>query len=218
MSTLINLLVYFSGFVYGFNKVSKIIPNDTYRYQSIVSLLASSILAPYSLWETYTFFMLGNISDSIRKQIHVFYLAYCLADAFHGLLYYPKYFTFLEGYTHHVMTGGYVLYCLYKNQFRPCCLAMVVEVPSVILFSSRVFADNKVVRWCKKKIFPFLFIFFRIILLGFFTISSYRANDIGIPVIGLYTGFSCLNLHWMFLLYKKNLSQDKPRSKTIKPL
>jgi len=198
------ILVYYLYFVLFFQYLSNKTPKESYRQQSIVSFSAAIFLAPYSLWEAFVFFQNGFISNHIRQQVHLFYLVYCFADFTHSFLYYPNHFKLLDGYLHHGVTGGYVLYKYLKNELRPCCLAMVVEVPSVLLFSSRIFKENVKIQYYKKHLFPYLFVFCRIIILGIYTLKCFVADEVGNMTILIYMLFTLVNIHWFLLIFKKN--------------
>ena len=147
-----SFLKYCSWFFYLFNQVTRDKNMDAYRFQSIISLMAASFLAPIGIWENIMFYMGGNGGvEWIRRELHLFYLAYVAADTYHGLKYYPQYFPLMEGWIHHVVTGLFVFYMLYHQQLRPISLGMIVEVPSIILFSSRVFYPR--FKWMKKYVF-----------------------------------------------------------------
>ena len=200
-----SFLKYCSWFFYLFNQVTRDKNMDAYRFQSILSLTAASFLAPIGIWENIMFYMGGNGGvEWIRRELHLFYLAYVAADTYHGLKYYPQYFSFLEGWIHHVVTGLVVLYLLYNQQLRPISLGMIVEVPTIILTSSRVFYPH--LQWIQKYIFPSLFVLCRIIQLGIVTWDCYTSHEITLPIVILYILFSLLNGNWIIqrMLKSKN--------------
>jgi len=197
------VVAYYCYFVLFFQYLSNKTPKESYRQQSIVSFLAAIFLAPYSLWEALVFFRNGSISNVIRHQVHLFYLVYCFADFTHSRVYYPNHFKLLDGYLHHGVTGGYVLYELIKNELRPCCLAMIVEVPSFLLFASRIFKENLIIQFYKKHLFPYLFVFCRIIVLGMYTLKCYLLGEVGKTTILIYILFTIVNIHWFALMFKR---------------
>jgi len=181
---------YSGAFAYAYRNFTHYRRMDAHQKQSIISLYAACVLAPLGVWETFF-----SSSENVRRQIHLFYIAYCLADIYHGRLYYPQYFTLLSGWLHHGMTGGYVVYCLLHHRLRNCCLAMIVEVPSIILFSSRVFRGHWLVVRCKKQLFCPLFILCRIILCGWNVMRVYRPGDT--LLITFFSIFTILNTYWI---------------------
>jgi len=193
-----NIVIYFLLFAEAFQYALSEL-TDPFRYQSVLSLIVASILAPLSIWETF----IDALPEKFRLEMHFFYIAYCLADIYHGQMYYPQYFPFLEGWFHHLLTGGYVAYSVYQNQLRPCCVGMIVEVPSIILFASRVFRGNETVAWCKEYIYPPLFILFRLTFLTYFAWEMKRQDEIGWVGICLTQLFLVLNIYWICQIYKK---------------
>lgn len=95
------------------------------------------------------------------------------------------------------MTGGYVVYCLSHHRLLNCCLAMIVEVPSIILFSSRVFRGHWLVVWYKKHLFCPLFILCRVILCGWNVMRVYRPGDT--LLVTLFSIFTILNTYWILM-------------------
>lgn len=202
---LTSLLRYSSWFCYVFSQMTRSGKRTTYQTQSIVSLTAASVLAPLGLWETWSFFISGSgLSPMVRREVFLFYLAYCLADTYHGLRYYPQFFPLIEGWLHHGFTGGYILLSLCQGHYLPGCLAMVVETPSLILFSSRVFHKDLMIRWCKRHLFPLFFVLFRILVLGASVIKLFMIGEIGSSVVIFYLLFSLLNGHWILQMLAKN--------------
>jgi len=197
-----SFLKYCSWFFYLFNQVTRDKRLDAYQAQSILSLMAASFLAPIGIWENIMFYVGGTGIEWIRQELHLFYLAYVVADTYHGLKYYPQYFPLIEGWIHHVLTGLFVFYQLYNRQLRPISVGMIVELPSIILFSSRVFYPR--LKWIKKHIFPSLFVFCRIIQLGILTWDCYIRNEITIAFVIFYILFSIINGNWILqMMYVK---------------
>lgn len=208
-SVLTSLLRYFSWFCYVFSQTTRSGKKTPFQFQSVVSLTAASMLAPCGIWEAWALFTSGTgLSEMMKREMLIFYVAYCLADIYHGLRYYPQFFPVIEGWLHHGLTGGYVLLSIYQKHYLPCCLSMVVEIPSILLFSSRVFQGQPVIRWCKRHLFPPLFVFFRILLLGLITGKLFWSGEVGLPVVFFYLLFSILNGHWMLQMFAKKQNKD----------
>jgi len=202
-----SLLRYISWFCYVFSQTTRDKTMIAFQYQSVVSLMTATILAPLGIWQTMACLtsIVPRLSESVSREIHIFYLAYCISDVYHGMRYYPQFFPMIEGWLHHVMTGGYVLMCMSQGHYLPCSVSMIVEAPSIILFSSRVFYGHPTIVWLKKKFFLPSFILFRIVFLGIITVWLYRSNEIGVSVVVFSMLFSLLNLHWIAkMLQHKN--------------
>lgn len=166
--------------------------------RSVLTMVAACVLSPFSLFVGYT-------GESIMREALVFYIAYCVSDTYHGVLYYPQYFTLLDGWLHHTATGVCMAYFLYNKNYRPGCLAFIVEIPTIFLSASRVWRDSRLVRLCRNVIFPPSFVICRIILLGVFTWHSFIAGEIPIHFLWIYTLFTFLNLYWFSIFSKKLL-------------
>ena len=183
-----------------------------FRLQSVISLCAATTLAPIGLYDCYKFvtdydnyISTYNINYYYREQTIYVYLAYAIADTVFGCTYYPEFFPLLEGWLHHIFSGGYAYYCLKSKSPTSCCLAMIVELPSIILFSSRVFNTSPIVSFMRKKIFPCAFIIFRVLALGYIVINLYCQNLLKLPVLLFYFTFAILNLHWWSIIMKIKL-------------
>jgi len=208
----IGILRYMSWLSYGFHFiVRQLKTTEKYRIQSVMSLMAASVLAPVGLLEA-GFFFAGKDMESLlghRLQVHFFYIAYGIMDTLYGNLYYPEFFPLLEGWAHHVLTSMFTLYNLYHGYLRPCSISMIVEVPSVVLFSSRVFKDNEVIRRLRQEVFPHMFVFFRIFLLSLMGMDCYRKGDGDISVLFVLFLFSTLNIYWISIIFIKKSSKSK---------
>ena len=208
----IGVLRFMSWLSYGFHFiVRQLETTEKYRIQSVMSLMAASVLAPVGLLEA-AFFFAGKDMESVfghRLQVHFFYIAYGIMDTLYGNLYYPDFFPLLEGWAHHVLTSMFTLYNLYNGYLRPCSISMIVEVPSVVLFSSRVFKDNEVIRKLRQEVFPHIFVIFRIILLSVMGMDCYRKGDGDISVLFVLFLFSTLNIYWISIIFIKKSSKSK---------
>jgi hypothetical protein len=197
-------LTYFS-FTFMIAQKQKIV---NYRLQSVISLSAATLLAPIGCYEVYTYFTDYNnyintytINYPYRRETILFYLTYAFADTVYGNIYYPEYFPMLEGWIHHLFSSAYAIYCLNNNN-ATSCLAMIVEIPSIILFSSKVFNNNKIISYSRKKIFPYLFILFRVIILWFIVMNLYNKNLLELNGVIVFHLFALLNLYWWSIMMK----------------
>jgi hypothetical protein len=185
----------------------------SYRLQSVISLSAATMLAPIGCYEMYKYFSdydnyinTYTINYPYRRETILFYLTYAFADTVYGCIYYPEYFPILEGWVHHLCSSAYALYCL-KSINTPSCLAMIVEIPSIILFSSRVFNTNKIISYLRKKWFPYIFIIFRVIIFWFIVMNLYSKNLLNLYNVIFFHMFATLNIHWWLIMMKiKNKS------------
>jgi hypothetical protein len=84
---------------------------------------------------------------------------------------------------------------------------MIVEIPSIILFSSRVFNTNKIISYLRKKWFPYIFIIFRVIIFWFIVMNLYSKNLLNLYNVIFFHMFAILNIHWWLIMMKiKNKS------------
>jgi hypothetical protein len=181
---------------------------SNYRLQSVISFSAAIVLAPIGCYEVYKYFTDYNnyintytINYEYRKQTIIFYLTYTFADIVYGNIYYPEYFPLLEGWTHHLCSSLYATHCLYNNN-ATSCLAMIVEIPSIILFSSKVFNTNRIISYLRKKIFPYVFITCRVIIFWYIVMDLYYKNLVKLPDVIFFYMFAILNLYWWVKIMK----------------
>jgi len=176
--------------------------NNPKRLRSILSFTTALVLSPLSIHQIWKQVEHGRIETfqgdiQIQYSMHVFYLAYVCVDTFVGLVYYPEYFTFLEGWTHHICSALIVIYYnFFKSENRVLiCMNSVIEISSILLFTSKIFYDVEWVQKVKKKLFFNMFLFFRIIVPTMIVVYFYRLVD----AIGyfFYASFTLLNLYWL---------------------
>jgi hypothetical protein len=172
------------------------------RLRSILSLITALVLSPLSIHQIWKQVQHGRIEtyqgdEPIHYVISFFYLAYVIVDTLVGVIYYPKYFTFLEGWLHHFCSAFIVIY---YNFVKPetrivMCMNSIVEISSILLFISKIFYDVDCVQRIKKKIFFNVFLFFRIIVPTMIVVYFYRFYD----CFGYcnYALFTFLNLYWL---------------------
>jgi hypothetical protein len=118
-----------------------------------------------------------------------FYLAYVLVDIYLGTTEFPEYFRWLEGMIHHVVTGLVAFFSIMTGNTFPMCVAFIAEVPTIVM-TLRHFLSLP--RW----LFPFLFLSFRIVLLGYMVHLSFGKGQIEWTWVILYIIFTSVNIHW----------------------
>lgn len=203
----VDVLRFMSWLSYGYHFfVRRLRTTEKFRIQSILSLITSSVLAPFGILETLSFFFGYDLEKTLghRRHVHTFYIAYTVTDTLYGNIYYPDFFPLLEGWCHHGITMIYTLYNLITQQLRPCSVSMIVEVPTIILCASRVWKDNQRVKWMRRRLFPPFFILFRIVLLTLVTMGNYYHNGEGdVFLLVMWVFFTTLNLYWISLILFK---------------
>lgn len=182
---------------------------NPHRLRSFLSFLTALVLSPLSFYELYRQiqqkgrYELFYGDSSIQYFMANFYIAYIVVDTLVGMIYYPQYFTLLEGWLHHWGTCGFVYYSYYidhpKSMF--VCLYMIVEAPSILLFLSRIFYDVSFIQRIKKKLFFPMFLFFRILMPTFFVLYFYHLCDLSCCLI--YGSFTSLNLYWIIRMRRR---------------
>jgi hypothetical protein len=118
-----------------------------------------------------------------------FYLAYVFVDMYLGTTEFTEHFRWLEGVIHHVVTGLVAFFSIMTGNTFPMCAAFIAEVPTIVM-TLRHFLSLP--RW----LFPFLFLSFRIVLLGYMVHLSFGEGQIGWIWVILYIIFTLVNLHW----------------------
>lgn len=178
------------------------------RLRSILSFATALVLSPLSIHQilkqiqysrTETFQGDGHI----QYFMPIFYLAYVVIDTIVGLYYYPTYFTFLEGWAHHIGTSIFIVYYSFfcPEKMVLICMNQVIEVSSILLFLSKIFYDVDWIQHLKKKIFFNVFLFFRIIVPTFIIMYFYQLYD-GFACF-IYASFTSLNLYWLIKIYER---------------
>jgi len=167
------------------------------RLRSILSLMTALVLSPLSFLEIYTEISSGHHNDEIQFFMANFYLAYVMVDLLVGMLYYPEYFSFLEGWLHHLGTFLFVYYGYYMNPMKRTrvCVQLIVETSSIFLFLPRVFYDVSWIQRMKRIIFYPSFFMFRIVVPIFIVIYLQLLNDVYDFLI--FGSFTLLNFYWL---------------------
>jgi hypothetical protein len=167
------------------------------RLRSILSLITAIILSPLSFYYVSKEIYFGYGDEEIHYFMANFYLSYVVVDIVVGMIYYPQYFTLLEGWLHHFGTFSFVYYGYYLNPMKRSriCVQLIVETSSIILFLSRVFYDVVWIRKLKQQLFYPSFFVFRIVLPIFFVIYLHLLCDIYDFLI--FVSFTALNLYWL---------------------
>lgn len=136
---------------------------------------------------------------SFDYHVHVacFYLAYVLVDGYLGLTRFASYFRWLEGVVHHLFTGTVVLASLLIGDPRPISLSLIVEIPTIVLCARHFIS-------IPHPVFPFLFVLFRILLLGYVVLLAYHQNIIGTGYVLVYLLFTGVNGYWLWRMMLQN--------------
>ena len=173
------------------------------RLRSILSLTTALVLSPLSFIEIYREVFFGESGgEEIQYFMSHFYMAYVVVDLSIGMIYYPEYFTFLEGWLHHIGTFLFVYYGYYVDPMKRTrvCVQLVVETPSIILFLSRIFYDVPWIQKMKKLFFYPSFFFFRIVVPTFVAVYLHLLCDVCDYLI--FGSFTLLNLHWLIKMWR----------------
>lgn len=175
------------------------------RLASTTSLAISITLTPFCIREIFQLCTEGTvyIQNAYQENMIWLYLAYCIVDSILGLVMYPELFMGLDGFIHHILTGIFISVPLFLKDIPMTfsTVALVTETPSILLFASRVFPTNPHVRSLRRNIFPSVFLFFRIILLGVLILRFLA--DIAYYVVLFYIGITMVNMRW-YMAMKKN--------------
>jgi hypothetical protein len=120
-----------------------------------------------------------------------------MVDLLVGMLYYSEYFSFLEGWLHHLGTFLFVYYGYYMNPMKRTrvCVQLIVETSSIFLFLPRVFYDVSWIQRMKRIIFYPSFFMFRIVVPIFIVIYLQLLNDVYDFLI--FGTFTLLNFYWL---------------------
>jgi hypothetical protein len=177
------------------------------RLRSILSLLTAIVLSPLSIHQIYKQLQYGATDvflgdQEIQYFMANYYLAYTLVDTIVGLIYYPEYFTFLEGYLHHICTALFIYYSYYVSPEKRIfiCMEFIVEIPSTVLFVSRVFYDIEWIQEIRKKVFRPIFFVFRIFFPILIVIHLHNLMDVSAYII--FSSFTILNFYWLIKMSK----------------
>lgn len=171
------------------------------QFSWILTLFASLVLTPIGLSETLALMtdssnLLFSMTEEFRRQIHIFYLAYAVADSYLGICYYGQYFPWLSGVVHHGVSGLYVLEKLSSNHLQEMPITMIVETSTILLSLHRIFYSDARIRWIYRHIFPIVFLIFRIICP---TIILYHDRMVITPSTRfLFMPFIILNIYWLY--------------------
>jgi hypothetical protein len=133
----------------------------------------------------------GPHVEEFDYRVHslCFYLAYVFVDTYLGTTKFPEHFRLLEGMIHHVLTGLVAFSSIITGNTFPMCATFIAEVPTIIMTLRHFISIPK---W----LFPFLFVSFRIVLLGYMVHLSFGQGQIGWTWVILYIIFTLVNLHW----------------------
>lgn len=171
------------------------------RLRSILSLITALVLSPMSLLVIYKEVLFGEGYEKIQYFMGHFYLAYIMIDLLVGMVYYPEYFTFLEGWLHHIGTSFIVYYGYYISPIKRkrVCVLLIVETSSIFLFLSRVLYDVPWIQKIKKKIFYPSFLLFRIVVPIYIVLYLNLLCDIYDYLI--FSSFTLLNVYWLIKMW-----------------
>lgn len=172
------------------------------RLRSILSLTTAFVLSPLSFLVIYREVFFGENSEQIQYFMGHFYLAYIVIDLLVGMVYYPEYFTFLEGWLHHIGTSFIVYYGYYVSPMKRTrvCVLLIVETSSIVLFLSRILYDVPWIQKIKKKIFYPGFLLFRILVPICIVLYLKLLSDVYDFLI--FGSFTSLNLYWLVKMWR----------------
>lgn len=194
-------LRYCAYFLFIFYIMTRMTQNPK-RLRSILSLMTSLVLSPLSFLVIYREVFFGESSEQIQYLMANCYLAYVVVDLSIGMVYYPEYFTFLEGWIHHIGTFVFVYYSYYVDPMKRTrvCVQLVVETPSIILFLSRVLYDIPWIQNMKKIFFYPSFFLFRVVVPTFVAVYLHLLCDVYDYLI--FGSFTSLNLYWLIKMWR----------------
>lgn len=177
--------------------------NNPKRLQSALTILTTSALSWCGLRSAWLQWQSPNALIPSHTRVAAFYISYCIVDTCFAHAHYPQYFTLLEGWVHHVGTGGLAVYFLWQGKASLFCPAMMVETSTILLSTRRTFYDSPFVKWVYDEWFPTLFILFRVVLPVCFLIrirAIVSDTPVVLPAFGL---FSAVNLYWLTRIRQK---------------
>lgn len=216
---IVRILRYMSWFALYFTHIMHETGWPSHRLQSLNSMITAALMSPVGIWEH----VVGAFP--LREEAHLVFVAYCIMDSILGSLFFPEFFTLIEGWIHHGILGGFLLFnCIRPNHLMPGGMIMIVEIPSLILFASRIDPWNPHIRWARSNIFPSLFLVLRI-LLPLYDIFNYYLNSAtkealdGLDLI-IFTIFLIMNIHWFILMMRRKWGKktNPPPSRVDDPL
>ena len=179
---------------------------DPKHLRSILSFLTAVVLSPWSMYQIHHQLQMEEYKlfqeESSQVFMLLFYLAYVVVDTGFGILYYPQYFPFLEGWVHHLATTLFVSYYLLRPPFRVlCCMNMIIETSGILLFLSRIFHHVRWIQKLKRVLFYDMFLLFRIIIPTMLIIYYYSFYNMF--VLFVYMSTTAVNLYWFVRLSQK---------------
>jgi hypothetical protein len=178
----------------------------TQRLSKICTFFCSFLLSFVGMFEVLMIIVLNfsNFSNFsickddyalLRPHFVSFYLAYTRVDSYLGYTVYPDYFRFLEGKIHHLVTGWVTVYALCTGNVTPLCKSFICEIPTVLLSGEHLFPSSFLKEW-KRRHFPWMFLFFRVLLLFALTVDSFNKQEIGYDYVSMFCLFTMVNLYW----------------------
>jgi len=137
------------------------------------------------------------------REAPKFFVAFAGCDMFFSRYFYPNAFPILDGWIHHITTGLFALWSIHHRPFD-FAASLIVEVPTIILSITRMFPGMSFLR----KVFPFLFFFFRIlgltmVLFRVWQIGYLQTSGHAVLYTALYGIFTGLNMFWLSQLFRK---------------
>lgn len=169
------------------------------RSQSLLTLVASARLFPIGLRE------LMNFPVSREEQIGacIFYGAYVFWDLTLGLIFYPAGLGFLEGWLHHLVSGGVAVHCVIHGKYRLFAKTMIVELPTVLLSLQRVYPLVFRRPLVSRILFPTTFLVFRLLVLNGILYGEHARRQLSPIELVLGASFFVLNAGWWLKCIKK---------------
>lgn len=168
--------------------------------KSVLTLCTASCLSFYGLRATCLFFIdrKGWIHDTTlfsTQAIDIMY-SYLMCDMICGFLYYRSAFGILEGWVHHIGTLMLTRTLDTRSMYNVFDTLMLTEIPTILLGVYRIFPSATVSSFYKK-VFPSLFVFFRIWLLS---LVFYLAPPQPLFLHIYFTLFIFMNSYWLYVM------------------
>lgn len=175
--------------------------------KSVLTLCTASGLSFYGLRAAFLFFFQHQrwIHDTtlFSTQATDIMYSYLLCDMICGFLYYRSSFGILDGWMHHIGTLMLSHTLDKHSMYNVFDTLMITEVSTILLGIYRVFPSPTVSSWYKK-LFPSMFVFFRIWLLS---LMFYLSPPQPMFMYIYFTLFIIMNTYWLSVMIWGRRSQ-----------
>jgi len=169
------------------------------RLKSVLTLMTSIPLSVIGVYSSVLFFSDRETwkNNSSTLSVDIFY-AFLLLDMVCAMIYYRREFSLLEGWIHHVGSLGVLMYFDKYRLYSAIDTLCIVEIPTILLGLNRVCRTPSTL-YLYRKIFPWLFLLCRVILLNYM-LYSWGTTSLFIIVAAI--AFTILNCHWFFKMVR----------------